>query len=139
LPYELAAGIYTAILVASLAVGLRLLGVRDWRCYGVALLSMPVYTALSVGTLTPLLFLGTAAAWRYRDRKWVAASAVAGVVLIKIFLWPLILWLVLSRRRAAALLSVALGAAASVASWWIIGFAGFAEFPGLLRTLSRVE
>lgn len=139
LPYGVAAGIYMAVLLASLGLGLWLLGVRDWRCFGVAFLSMPVYTALSLGTLTPLLFLGTAAAWRYRDRRWVAAVAVAAVVVIKIFLWPLVLWLFLTRRKAAALLSLAIAATASALSWWILGFAGFRAFPSLLRTLSRVE
>ena len=139
LPYAVAAGIYTSILVASLALGLWLLGVRDWRCFGVAFLSVPVFTAVSVGTLTPLLFLAAAAAWRYRDRTWPAAVAVASVVLIKIFLWPLVVWLFLTGRRTAASLSVTLVGAASLIGWWIIGFAGFGAYPSLLRTLSRVE
>ena len=86
LPYGVAAGIYVTLMLAAFAVGLRLLGVSDWRCYGVIFLFVPVLTAVSVGTLTPLLFLGTAAAWRYRDRRWVAAIAVASVIVIKIFL-----------------------------------------------------
>jgi hypothetical protein len=139
LPYGVAAGIYVVVLIAALVVGLWLLGVRDWRCYGVAFLFVPVLSAVSVGTLTPLLFLGTAAAWRYRDRRWVAAIAVASVIVIKVFLWPLVLWLLLTRRKTSAVLSVAFAVAASVVSWWAIGFAGFGAYPALLRTLSRVE
>ena len=139
LPYGIAAGIYTAILLASLVLGLRLLGVRDWRCFGVAFLSVPVFTALSLGTLTPLLFVATAAAWRYRDRKWAPAMAVAAVLVIKLFLWPLVLWLFLTRRKTAALLSVGIAAGSTIISWWIIGFAGFHAYPSLLHALSQVE
>jgi hypothetical protein len=139
LPYGVAGGIYVVMLIAALALGLWLLGVRDWRCYGVAFLFVPVLTAVSVGTLTPLLFLGTAAAWRYRDRRWVAAVAVAGLIVIKIFLWPLVLWLLFTRRKSSAALAVVMAVASSVISWWAIGFAGFGSFPALLRTLSRVE
>ena len=44
LPYRLAATLFALILVASIPVGLRLVGVRDWRCYGIALVSAPVVT-----------------------------------------------------------------------------------------------
>jgi Glycosyltransferase family 87 len=62
LPYSVAAGIFVAVSVAAVTAGLWLLGLRDWRCYGAAFLSPAVLTGISLGTLSPLLFLAIAAA-----------------------------------------------------------------------------
>jgi Glycosyltransferase family 87 len=139
LPYEIAAGIYTCALVIALGLALWLLDVRDWRCYGAAFLSLPVITAVSVGTLTPLLVLGAAAAWRWRDHRWFAATAVAALIVIKIFLWPVALWLYFTGRRTAGVLSIAIAGVASIAGWACISFDGFLQFPSLLNALSRSE
>ena len=54
----------------------------------------------------------------------------------KFILWPLVVWFAATRRGLTAALSIAIGAALLLASWAIIGFAGFAAYPSLLR---RVE
>ncbi len=66
LPYRLAALLFTAGSVVAAVGGLRLLGVRDWRCYGAAFLSYPIVNSLSLGQLTGYLILGIAIAWRWR-------------------------------------------------------------------------
>jgi hypothetical protein len=121
------------ILCVAVALSLRLLNVRDWRCYGAAFLSPAVLTAISIGTLTPLLLLGVAAAWRWRDSWPRAASAVAAVVAGKLFLWPLVLWLWMTDRRRAASMALAAAVLVTLLAWLPIGFSRLHTFVSLLR------
>lgn len=136
LPFGVAAGMLTALLLAATGVTLRVLGVRDWRCYGIALGMIPMIESVRLGTLTPLLGLGLAVAWRWRDRRWIAAVALATVIVAKLFLWPLLLWLVATRRTGAAVRAAGLAAGSTLVAWAAIGFAGLREYPELLRTLA---
>ncbi len=131
--------LFTLLSIGAMVGGLRLLGVRDWRCYGAAFLSWPLLHSLRLGQVNELLVLGAGAAWHWRARIWPAAAAVASLVAVKLFLWPLGLWLVLSRRRRTALLAAALAAAATLGAWALIGFDGFAAYPRMLSDLSAVE
>ena len=56
------------MLIAAVAATLAVLGVRDWRCYGAAYLSIAVLHDIRLGALTPLLALGLALVWRWRER-----------------------------------------------------------------------
>lgn len=138
LEFEPAAAIWLVLCLAFVPAALRLLGVRDWRCYGVALTSMPVLSAVYLGTLTPLLLLLAAAVWRWRDRSLVAGGALALAISLKLFLWPLVLWLAATRRVAAAALACLLAAVLTLGSWAAIGFAGLADYPEQLRRLGEV-
>jgi hypothetical protein len=136
LPFTLAASLFILLSLGALILALRLLGVADWRCYGIACASITTIGALRLGTFTPLLLLGLALAWRYRTRPWVAGPAVAALLVTKLFLWPLLIWLVISRRVATAGLALAIAITATVASWAVIGFAGLTDYPNLLSTLA---
>jgi alpha-1,2-mannosyltransferase len=125
--------------LACVPLALRLLGVRDWRCYGLAVLTAPVLDTVSLGALSSVLLLGVAAAWRYRDRRWVAAPVTALTAVAKLFAWPLLVWLLATRRLRTALAAAAVAAVLGVGGWAAIGFAGFRGYPHLLRVLSRVE
>ena len=138
LPYRLAATLFALVLVASIPIGLRLVGVRDWRCYGVALVSAPFANSLAVAAVSPILALGLALVWRYRDRMAPAACAVAALVVLKLFLWPLLLWFAFTRRLTTAVVAVALIAVTSLVSWAAIGFDGFRAYPDVLRILTRL-
>jgi glycosyl transferase family 87 len=136
----LAAEVLSTMLVAAcVPAALLVLGVRDWRCHAVAFLWMPVIAGVQSANLTLPMLLGVAIIWRYRDRTVVAGLATGFVVALKIFFWPLLVWLVATRRYRAA----ALGAAASVffifAPWAGIGFAGLREYPHLLSVVSHRE
>ena len=72
LPFPLAAGIITGALIAAMAATLWVLGVRDWRCYGATYLSIAVLHDIRLGAITPLLALGLALAWNWRDRMRAA-------------------------------------------------------------------
>jgi hypothetical protein len=140
LPWNVAVVAFTLTLVAALVLTLRLLGVRDWRCYALALASLPMASSIMIGTLSPLVALGAAAAWRYRDRRLVVAAAIVGVVVTKIFLWPLLIWLVATRRFRTAATTVALGVAVTLGSWAALGFDGLRDYGhGLQRVAGLVQ
>lgn len=138
LPFPVAGALYSAALVAAMFLTLRILGVRDWVCYSACLVWAATLQAIALGTVGPLLALLLAVAWRYRDRRVVCALAVAGAVCLKLFLWPLLVWLVATRRLKTGFLSLALGVAAAVAGWAAIGFAGLTSYPALLNKFSAV-
>jgi Glycosyltransferase family 87 len=125
--------------VLSVLLALRLLDVRDWRCYGVALVSAPMVNSFTLGAITPFLLVGTAATWRYRDRSAAAGAAAALSLVAKLFLWPLAVWLVVRRRLRAAVAFAAVSVLTAVGGWALIGFAGLGSYPHLLRVLSRLE
>ncbi len=139
LPLSVAATIFIAANIAAVVVSLRLLGVRDWRCYALAFCSLATLQSVVMGTFTPLLLVGAAIAWRYRDRRWVTASAIAALVVVKLFLAPLVVWLWVTGRRTAAAASVGIAAAATVIGWAVIGFHGFTSYPHLLSAVSQIE
>src|SRR5207248_1286132 len=56
LPLVAAEAIWSVGLVVGVAAALRLVGVRDWRCFGIVLGSVPVLQGLSSGSPT-LLFV----------------------------------------------------------------------------------
>jgi hypothetical protein len=138
LPFSVAIFVFLVLDLAAVALALRLLGVDDWRCYALAYSSVPVFSAAGLGTISPLLLLATAAAWRYRDRALAVGALVAYVSTAKLFLWPVWLWLVRTRRFRAAAVAAVLAAAGVFASWAAIGFAGLRDYPHLLGRLTEL-
>jgi alpha-1,2-mannosyltransferase len=63
---------------------------------------------LQVGTLNAFLLLGCVAAWHFRARAGRTAVALALVVVPKLFLLPLVAWLVVARRWRAVAATAAL-------------------------------
>jgi len=49
LPFAAAATIWTAFLLACVLGSLAVLGVRDWRCYGLVLATVPALSAVRLG------------------------------------------------------------------------------------------
>jgi len=138
-PFIVAAILFAAIELVGTVLTLRVLGVRDWRCYGVALLWLPVIENILIGSISTLLALGLAVAWRYRDSRWTAPLVVAAVIASKVFLWPVLVWLVATRRVMAAARALLIAGVAVLGSWALIGFAGLGSYPRLLDVLSRLE
>lgn len=138
LGFETAAAVWSALLIASLLAALWVLGVRDWRVLGVVVTSAPVISSVRLGTLTPLLLLLLAVTWRWRDRRWVSGGALAAAISMKLFLWPVVVWLAATRRYVAAGIAAGLAALTTIAAWAAIGFEGLAEYPELVRRLSDV-
>jgi hypothetical protein len=86
-----------------------------------------------------LLALGLALLWRYRDRRALAALLVGALIAVKLILWPLLIWLVVTRRSRAAAGGVIAGAALVFVPWAGIGFAGLGGYAHLLRAVSLVQ
>jgi alpha-1,2-mannosyltransferase len=139
LPFGVAAALLAVIEVAATGLTLLVLGVRDWRCYGVVLLWYPVIQNVLIGSITSLLALGLAVAWRYRDDRRVAPLTVAALIATKVFLWPLLVWQAATRRWIAAAWALGLATVGVLLSWALIGFAGLTSYPRLLDELSRLE
>jgi hypothetical protein len=139
LPFWLAGVLFTVLSIGAMVLGLRLLGVRDWRCFAVALLSWPFLYGLDLGALGPLLVLGAGIAWRWRDRLWPPAIALASIVVAKVFPWPLGIWLLVTKRFRTLALAVVIGGVACFAAWAVIGFDGLAQYPRMLSNLSQIE
>lgn len=139
LPFHAAAVAFVLLSATAVIAGLRLLGVTDWRVYGAAILSPAILTGISVGTLSPLLFLGVAACWRWRDRFVPSAICVGLVVLAKLFLWPLLVWLWFTGRRRVAVAAITLDLLVSMVAWSWVGFAGLRDYPKILRAASTIE
>lgn len=139
LPYTLAATIFGVLAIAAVPVALYLLGVRDWRCYGAAFLTGATLSVIVAGALSSLLALGAALAWRLRHRVKLTAIVVAATVVAKIFLWPLMLWLVATRRVGTAFYSAGMLVAAALAGWTVTGFASLVHYPAVLSHMASLE
>jgi alpha-1,2-mannosyltransferase len=131
--------LFSLVLVAAVVGALLLLDVHDWRCYPVALLYPVTIETVEYGAIGPLLLVLVALLWRYRDRAWIAGWATGGAIVLKLFLWPLLAWLAVTRRIRAAALALLLAAALAFLSWAVIAFRGIGDYPHLLRRLVDVE
>jgi hypothetical protein len=100
---------------------------------------MPMTSSITIGTLSPLLLLAVAAAWRYRNRRLWVAAALVGAIVTKIFLWPMVFWLIATRRFRTAAATVGLGIVTVVGSWAILGFDGLREYPHRISRVAGLE
>jgi alpha-1,2-mannosyltransferase len=131
LPFVPAVTIFGVACAAALVLALRIVGVRDWRVYGLALTSFPFVASLGMGQPDGMLALGIALAWRYRS-SWRGAAALGIVIALKLLAWPLLLWLVLTRRFREAAIAAGVAVGGILGSWTLIGFAGLAQYGRLL-------
>jgi alpha-1,2-mannosyltransferase len=132
---ETADAIFVALQIASVGAALALLGVRDWRAYGAAYLWAAVASGWLTGNVTLLLVLAVAAAWRWRRQPVVCGVLVGLVVAFKLFLWPLGLWLLATRRYAAVAWSIGVAITASAAGWVVLGFHELHRYERLVHAL----
>jgi hypothetical protein len=140
IPFTLVSLSIAEILVMSAQVLVLLailfvLGVRDWRCYGVVFLWPPVISAIQTSNPTLLFALAAAVAWRYRDHRVAASASVGWTLAVKFVLWPLVVWLAATRRLGSAVLGCAIAGVLLLLSWGAIGFAGLTGYFDLLRRL----
>lgn len=127
------------LIAATVPAILLLLGVRDWRCHAMAFLWWPTIIAIQTGNLTLPMLLGLAVVWRYRDRRVIAALVAGLVVALKLFFWPVLFWLVATRRYRSAALAAASSVLLVIVPWAGIRFAGLSEYPHLLSNVSAHE
>ncbi len=139
LPFGAAATVFVVLLVVAVAATLRILGVGDWRCYGIAFSTIPVLESFRLGAVTPFLALGLAGIWTLRDRRWSLPVLVCAVVLAKLFLWPVFVWLLATRRWGAAVRAALLTVAIGAVGWAVVGFGTLSRYPHVLRRMTDVQ
>jgi hypothetical protein len=139
LPHTAADWTFTGLVIAAAMLTLRVLDVRDWRLYGVALLWAPVVSAWQTANLTLLLGLGIAGMWRVRDRPMAVGGLMALLITVKVFLWPLAIWLIVTRRFAGLAWTVVAGIVLNAVTWAIIGFDQISAFRSLGDEFTRVD
>jgi alpha-1,2-mannosyltransferase len=139
LPIDLVALIVTAGMLAMLWLTLRILGIRDVRCYAAALLWMPVASGLLLANVSIPLALALAVVWRYRDSVREPAAALGLAVSAKFLLWPLLVWTLATRRLRTTVWAVAVGVVVTFVAWAAIGFDGLSGYLDLLRRLSDIQ
>lgn len=125
-------------LVAILA-SLALVGVRDLRIYAAVILTAPVWNVLESANVTALLTLALALAWRFRGAVWPLAVTLGIAVAAKMFLWPMGVWLVATRRYGVAVRAAFVAVATLTVTWAAAGFQGVAAYPDLVRHLSDIH
>ena len=128
---------FALLLVVAVPATLLVIGVRDLRCHGLALLWPATLSAVHVENITILLGLAAAIAWRFRDRRGGAWGLGASLA-FKPLLWPLGPWLAGTRRLGALLWAAVVAIGLALGSWAAIGFTGLIEYEALVRRLGEV-
>ena len=135
LPWHAAAVLGVGAMAVAPFLALRVMGVRDWRCYFAMYASMPLLSSIALGAISTALMLGLALLWRGRHTVAVGAATI----IAKLFLWPLLIVIAaISGMRRAVLLGV-VALAVTIASWAVIGFADITTYPKILSDLSAIE
>ena len=139
LPHAVAVVVYSLMLAAALGGALWLMGIRDLRCYTVVCLWPATFTGFQTGAVSFFLAFGIALAWRWRGHATRLGILVAVLVALKLFVWPLGLWLLVTRRYRATLWSVSAFPVVVLGGWALIGFHGLRSYPHLLSVVSIAE
>jgi hypothetical protein len=127
---------FTIVAIASVAAMLRVLGIRDWRLYGLVMLLEPVVVGWETANITLPLCLGVAVIWRYRDHRVIPGATLGLLIAIKLFFWPLGFWLIATRRYGAAGWTAAFAFVFSAAAWAVVGFSQLPQYLNTLRSFT---
>ena len=120
--------VFMLLCVALVPLTLRLLGVRDTGIYAIALLWLPVYAAWQTTNETMFLVLGLACVWRWRDRPLVSGFLTGAMISLKPLLWPLVLWMLVTRRWRASAAALISGLVLNLGAWAIVGFGQISRY-----------
>lgn len=134
IPPEAADWLATLFVIATLVAALWVLQIRDWRLYGVVLLWPATIEAIQTANASLPLTLLVAVMWRYRTRAGLAGVALGYGVAVKLFLWPLVVWLALVGRIRAATVAAAVAAASLLL---LLPFTSIGDYVLLLRNLGE--
>lgn len=137
---DVAEALYYLSSVLALACCVRLLAGRRPGPAVVVLVfaAEPVVRAMQLGTVNVWLLLGLALAWRWRDRRAVVVAALVGLVVAKLFLAPMVVWLLITGRRRSVYWTAALAAAAIVLGC-VLAHISVPSFVHMLGALSAHE
>jgi Glycosyltransferase family 87 len=139
LPLALAEWLWAGCMLGAGWLALRIVGVRDWRVYGAALLTPAALSSVLLGAVDLGLVLGLAICWRWRNHAGRVGVALGAIIALKLLAAPLIAWLLVTRRFRAAAVACATSAVLVVGGWALIGFHGFTGYQHLLGILTDIE
>ncbi len=119
---DAASVVFGLICFSLVPFALWVMRVDDWRVYTVTLAWAPVVVGWQTGNETALLVTLIALVWVYRDRPIVAGVLTACAISMKAFTWPLVLWLLVTRRWRASGWALLTGVLVNALSWVLVGF-----------------
>lgn len=137
--YRVGMVLWALTLSAAVLGGLWLCGVRDWRCYVAAGSSPPVIAGFLYANVSLLFVLALALVWRWRNRPRLLGPLLGLVIAAKLFLWPVAVWLAITRRWLAFVSSIVFAAVSSFVAWGVVSFEGLAEYPGMIRRHAEMQ
>lgn len=139
LPIDVVAVLVALGMLGLVGATLYLLGVREVACYAAAVLWMPTASGVLLSNVSIPFAFALAVAWRYRDAVWPSGLALGLSVSSKLVLWPMFVWMLVTRRLRATVAGLLIGIVVTFGSWAMIGFDGLAGYPDLLRRLSEIQ
>ena len=125
--------IFVALIIAATLGALWILDARDWRCYALVLVSFPGRTSVTTGTLSGVCALLAAGVYRYRDDRLRAGVALTVGLATKLFLWPLGVWLLATRRARTAISATAAMLLLLAVSWLVVGVSNYGSYRDSVR------
>jgi hypothetical protein len=137
---QAAAWIFTAILAVTFALAVAILPVSRtirWVILLLGGLSWPLVYAIKLGQVGPILLLTFAIGWRWMDRPWRFATATAVGTAIKIQPALLFGWALLTGRRRAVVLGLAILAVLALAATLVAGPGSWVDQATLLARVSK--
>jgi hypothetical protein len=139
LPDAVARFVWVMAMAVCMPIGAVLLPVRRdvrWTIVLLAALDWLVLYSIKLGQVGPLLFLLFAVAWRWLDRVWPVAIAIAVGTLVKVQPAILIVWAALAGRWRLVWASIGILAAVCAASTIFTGIGAWPDYLTLLRRIS---
>jgi hypothetical protein len=136
----LAAWIFTAILLLTFALAVAILPVSPtirWVVLLLGGLSWPLVYAIKLGQVGPILLLTFAIGWRWMDRPWRFGVATAVGTAIKIQPALLFGWALLTGRRRAVVVGLAVLAVLALAATLVAGPSSWVDQATLLARVSK--
>jgi hypothetical protein len=136
----LAAWIFTAILGLTFALAVAILPVSTtirWVILLLGGLSWPLVYAIKLGQVGPILLLTFAIGWRWMDRPWRFGAATAVGTAIKIQPFLLFGWALLTGRRRAVAVGLAVLAVLALAATLVAGPSSWIDQATLLARVSK--
>jgi glycosyl transferase family 87 len=137
LPFWAAVLSFNLVCAGAAIIALRVLDVSDRRVWLLALCSFPFVSSLALGQPDGLFVLAAACAWRWRDDRWWGGVAAGALIAAKLLAWPLVIWLLVTRRTRQAAVLVGSTLTLALGSWAVIGFRGLGAYLQLLRDDAR--
>jgi hypothetical protein len=136
----LAAWIFTSLLIVTYAAGVAILPVSPtirWVILLLGGLSWPLVYAIKLGQVGPILLLTFAIGWRWMDRPWRFGVATAVGTAIKIQPALLFGWALLTGRRRAVLMGLAVVGVLALLATIVAGPTSWVDQATLLARVSK--